>query len=186
MFNSISGLSCILGLIVSVTSDKLITTSQGWILGTVFLHVYFYNVIDASIYGANMSIYVRAADHSCVEHNSFPWQQMLIILLLRWKRPDNYSHLRCERPTFNPICFLYSPDCSAAAHLTDGRWKEEEQGDKKRWGWKLEKRKSYGGRLESQQRGGGKVLHIGGRINKWILVSMSFVFLYQMSTKQLS
>lgn len=71
-----------------------------------------------------------------------------------------------------------SPDCSAAAHQTDGRWKEEERGDKKRWGWNAKKRKSYGGRL-GQHRGGGKVR---ARINKWILVSMCFCARCQQSS----
>lgn len=136
MFNSKSGFFCSHGLIGSVWSHKLITTGHGWVLATVCFNVFFYNVINASISGANMpkwELLTTVEQSTIVSHGSrcwlfFCWDEKGLIII----------------PTFQPICFLYSPDRAAAAHLTDGRWKEEEQGERRGGGENWRKRKAAG------------------------------------------
>lgn len=144
MFNSKSGFSCSHGLIGSVWSHKLITTGHRWVLATVCFNVFFYNVINASISGANVpkwELLTTVEQSTTVSHGSrcwlfFCWDEKGLIII----------------PTFHPICFLYSPDCCCSS---SDRWEMKGGGTrgKKRWGWKLKKKKSCGGRL-GQQRGG--------------------------------
>lgn len=144
MFNSKSGFFCNHGLIGSVWSHKLIATGQGWVLATVCFNVFFYNVINASIPGANMpkwELLTTVEQSTTVSHGSrcwlfFCWDEKGLIII----------------PTFHPIGFLYSPDCAAAAHLTDGRWKEEEQGER-RGGVKTEEKEKLRGSAGPTERG---------------------------------
>lgn len=127
----------------------------------------------------------RAAAHSCAEANSLTWQQMLIILLLSWKRKA-WKWFNSIFAVKGPPSILYARSTAQTCSSSD-RWEMKGGGER---GWE----KVGGGNWRKGKAAGvswpreGEVRCIGGQIDKLIMFPppMSFPCFCQMSTKQLS